>query len=231
MRRQERASRGGPGWERDHTPGPAPGSAPGPDRLPVFLFPAELTFFAEERSTHRQVLTLYNPYSFPLNFKMLCTAPSLYAVVDAEGSVKPSSCVDIVVRHRDVSSHHLGRRDRFRLEIWAGGQGGPPGGWKEVPAILQPGAGSGQSQEHHPGKRPVMQGGMLGTWGQQYRLQNHAGRAPAPGLFVLYVLVGMVCVAFLMLPLHGEPSTLVPPAVRATVMQKLVCAYILGESQ
>lgn len=55
-----------------HVTGPsvAPLSHPkSQDSLPVFLFPTELVFYSQERSSHRKVLTLYNPYSFVLKFK------------------------------------------------------------------------------------------------------------------------------------------------------------------
>lgn len=93
--------------------------------LPVFVFPTELVFYADEQASHKQVLTLYNPYEFALKFKgesyicfsthenlplcavvvlpflllvvssVLCTAPNKYAVVDATGAVKPQCCVDM----------------------------------------------------------------------------------------------------------------------------------------
>ncbi|XP_036404022.1 motile sperm domain-containing protein 1-like [Megalops cyprinoides] len=186
------------------------------DSLPVFLFPAELVFFAQQRSSHRRVLTLYNPYSFLLRFKMLCTAPSLYTVVEAEGSVRARSCVDIVVRHQDVSSRNWGRRDRFRLEVSGGGQGGS----REIWAELKGGEGGETPQGQAPPPRSLSamlpQGGLSPT------------RARDPSLFALYVIIGLVCITFLMLPLHNEPSTLVPTHLHVTVMQKLVCAYILG---
>ena len=37
--------------------------------LPVFVFPTELVFYADEQNSHKQVLTLYNPYEFALKFK------------------------------------------------------------------------------------------------------------------------------------------------------------------
>ena len=37
--------------------------------LPVFVFPTELIFYADDQSTHKRVLTLYNPYEFALKFK------------------------------------------------------------------------------------------------------------------------------------------------------------------
>lgn len=38
-------------------------------RIPVFVFPTSLTFYANDQASHKQVLTLYNPYDFPLKFK------------------------------------------------------------------------------------------------------------------------------------------------------------------
>ncbi|ERE88769.1 motile sperm domain-containing protein 3 [Cricetulus griseus] len=63
-------------------------------------------FFSNDQSTHKQVLTLYKPYEFALKFKVLCTTPNKYVVVDAAGAVKPQCCVEIVIRHRDVRSCH-----------------------------------------------------------------------------------------------------------------------------
>lgn len=45
--------------------------------LPVFVFPTELIFYADDQSTHKQVLTLYNPYEFALKFKG--ESPSLWS--------------------------------------------------------------------------------------------------------------------------------------------------------
>lgn len=45
----------------------------GVPRLAVFLFPSEMVFYAEQRSSHRRVLTLYNPYNFSLSFKSECS--------------------------------------------------------------------------------------------------------------------------------------------------------------
>jgi len=37
--------------------------------IPVFVFPNALTFYAGDQSTHKQVLTLYNPYDFAVRFQ------------------------------------------------------------------------------------------------------------------------------------------------------------------
>nr|XP_008510061.1 PREDICTED: motile sperm domain-containing protein 1 [Equus przewalskii] len=114
--------------------------------LPVFVFPTELIFYADDQSTHKQVLTLYNPYEFALKFKVLCTTPNKYVVVDAAGAVKPQCCVDIVIRHRDVRSCHYGVIDKFRLQVCEQSQRKALGR-KEVVATLLPSAKEQQKEE------------------------------------------------------------------------------------
>ncbi|KAK1153288.1 motile sperm domain-containing protein 1-like [Acipenser oxyrinchus oxyrinchus] len=202
--------------------GPAPEG-----KLPVFLFPHELIFFADDQSSHKQVLTLYNPYSFILKFKILCTAPARFTVLDAVGHVKPSSCIDIVIRHRDVSPRHYGQKERFRMEVWEeGGAGRGAAGSKEVCAVLQPAraeASTARAEPTGPAQPRELPDSLVSA-----HILAVQGRSQTPGFSVLCVLVGVACVAFLMFPLHGDTSTLVPPHFHVTVMQKLVCAYILG---
>jgi len=64
-------------------------------KLPVFVFPEELQFVAEDESAHKQVLTVYNPYEFNIRFQVLSNTPHKYAVVEAQGSIKPHCCVDM----------------------------------------------------------------------------------------------------------------------------------------
>ena len=40
----------------------------GPNR-PVFVFPGNLDFYLEDQTTHKRVLTLYNPYDTEIIFK------------------------------------------------------------------------------------------------------------------------------------------------------------------
>ena len=37
--------------------------------LPVFIFPHSIKFYIDDQSSHKQVLTLYNPYDFRLKFQ------------------------------------------------------------------------------------------------------------------------------------------------------------------
>ncbi|KAF4788966.1 hypothetical protein TURU_155283 [Turdus rufiventris] len=112
----------------------------------------ELIFYADDQSTHKQVLTLYNPYEFALKFKVLCTTPNKYAVVDATGAVKPQCCVDIVIRHRDVRASYYGVIDKFRLQVSEQSQRKALGK-KEIIATLLPSAKEQQQQKEEEEKR------------------------------------------------------------------------------
>ncbi|XP_006809491.2 motile sperm domain-containing protein 1-like [Neolamprologus brichardi] len=192
----------------------------GVPRLAVFLFPSEMVFYAEQRSSHRRVLTLYNPYSFSLSFKMWCTAPSFYRVVEAEGNIRAKSCVDLVVRHLDVSPRNWGRRDRFRMEVRGGGQVGRREIWAELRGGQEEEEQRGGQQRAPP--RPTSQ--LLPT--QAHLPACTAVRSASQ--WAVCVAVAVLCVTVLMLPLHTDSNSLVPRWLHVSTNQKLVCAYTLG---
>uniref|UniRef100_A0A8C9UQK9 Motile sperm domain-containing protein 1 n=1 Tax=Spermophilus dauricus TaxID=99837 RepID=A0A8C9UQK9_SPEDA len=183
--------------------------------LPVFVFPTELIFYADDQSTHKQVLTLYNPYEFALKFKVLCTTPNKYVVVDAAGAVKPQCCVDIVIRHRDVRSCHYGVIDKFRLQVSEQSQRII---WQLYTFVsmtfLYP-----FSFNYLLGFRSKLRDFCLFT----------ENRTVSSGPSLLTVFLGVVCIAALMLPTLGDVESLVPLYLHLSVNQKLVAAYILGK--
>ena len=82
-------------------------------KVPVFVFPVQLDFYYEDQTTHKRVVTIYNPYEFDVTFKVnpvqtspeselylqvLCNNPKKYAVVEPEGKILGQKCVDIVIR-------------------------------------------------------------------------------------------------------------------------------------
>lgn len=196
--------------------------------LPVFVFPTELVFYADEQSSHKQVLTLYNPYEFALKFKVLCTAPNKYTVVDATGAVKPQCCVDIVIRHRDVRACHYGVYDKFRLQVSEQSQRKALGR-KEVTATLRPSAtqelaGTRPQEEERRMKEQLADSVFF----EQTAFQTEQSRPVSGGPSLLTVLLGLVCVAALMLPTLGEKESTVPVYLHISVNKKLVAAYVLG---
>ena len=38
-------------------------------KVPVFVFPVQLDFYFEDQTTHKRVVTIYNPYEFDVTFK------------------------------------------------------------------------------------------------------------------------------------------------------------------
>lgn len=38
-------------------------------KVPVFVFPTSLVFYLGARETHKQLLTIYNPYDFGVRFQ------------------------------------------------------------------------------------------------------------------------------------------------------------------
>ena len=40
-----------------------------PVRIPVFVFPQAIIFNGNDREHMKQILTVYNPYEFPVRFK------------------------------------------------------------------------------------------------------------------------------------------------------------------
>ncbi|KAF6715308.1 Motile sperm domain-containing protein 1 [Oryzias melastigma] len=196
--------------------------------LPVFVFPTELVFYADEQTSHKQVLTLYNPYEFALKFKVLCTAPNKYSVVDSTGAVKPQCCVDIVIRHRDVRACHYGVYDKFRLQVSEQSQRKALGR-KEVTATLRPSASQDPaSPRGHDEDRRVKEQLADSEFYEQTAHPTAESRPVAGGPSLLTVLLGLVCMAALMLPTLGEQESTVPVYLHLSVNKKLVAAYVLG---
>ncbi|KAM4677393.1 motile sperm domain-containing protein 1-like [Discoglossus pictus] len=200
----------------EHPLPPAPRSP-----LPVFIFPPALDFYSDDQASHKQVLTLYNPFPRVLRYKVLSTAPLRYTVVDSEGLVKPNSCIDIVTRHRDISARHYGIADKFRIEVWEEGGGRSTMGRKDITATLHP-------TKLVPRERAPKEPHLWHQPAPVFSVRHGFPRPLSPGLFSLYILVGLVALVVLMLPLHGDPRSLLHENLHVSVIQKLVAAYVLG---
>ncbi|XP_003730214.1 motile sperm domain-containing protein 1 [Strongylocentrotus purpuratus] len=189
-------------------------------KIPIFVFPTELAFYVDDRKSHKQVLTIYNPYDFPFRFKVLCTAPRKYNVVDSEGTVRPGCCVDILIRIKELSETGFGQRDKFRLNLYHHGQREVIGR-KDVPALL---AATAQGRGDQDNEDTSSQGSSPSSSNLVFAQANR-GRA-GPGATV--VLLALMCIVALMLPTQGEKGSRLPDYLHLTVNQKLIAAYVLG---
>ncbi|KAI0226884.1 Motile sperm domain-containing protein 1 [Lamellibrachia satsuma] len=200
----------------------------GDGKLPVFVFPTSLVIFADDQSTHRQVLTLYNPYEFNLKFKVLCTVPKKYSVVDTEGRLKPGHCIDIVIRHKDVlGGSTYGTRDKFRIQVWDQNHKSMIGR-KDVTCTLLPTREASQTQEDCFESLPSSTPERLPHHRFKERDFRTSSSSPTHGPNWLIVSAAVVCIAVLMLPTHGDPGSIIPHYLCLSLPQKLIAAYILG---
>lgn len=94
--------------------------------LPVFVFPTELVFYADDQTSHKQVLTLYNPYEFALKFKGQLAAPDVAFAHEGTGvtpaTYKPPSsficsCFDSSAVHCSKQIHGGGRHRSRQAKV------------------------------------------------------------------------------------------------------------------
>ncbi|KAI1724063.1 MSP (Major sperm protein) domain-containing protein [Ditylenchus destructor] len=104
--------------------------------FPVFLQPAELHFIVSKPDTHKQVLTVYNPYEFGIRFTVLSNAPSRYRVVEPRGFIRPKCYVDIMIRHLSPTLAAMANNDCLRIEIFREGDATPCGRKDVVMSVL-----------------------------------------------------------------------------------------------
>jgi len=121
--------------------------------LPVFVFPNQLTFYIRDPQSHRQIMTIYNPYDFVVSYEVLSTAPSNYSVQEPQGTLKPRCCIDIAIRR--IELHHKGSDERFRVILKRRGGRSDAHGYRDVPSVVfdyrsdsEPGASTGGAQVH-----------------------------------------------------------------------------------
>jgi len=196
-------------------------------KLPVFVFPTTLCFYTDDQTSHKQVVTLYNPYEFTLKFKVLSTAPRKYAVGDSEGFIKSRCSVDIVLRHKDISINNEGIRDKFRINISEYGQKATIGK-KDVTSILLPTKEKAfpmgpMDDEFESFSSPAINVSDM----QSSSLSKSNGSSLSSSPSMVIILAAVLCIASLMLPTQGESSPL-PNYLHLTTNQKLIAAYILG---
>ncbi|EPY80203.1 motile sperm domain containing 3-like protein [Camelus ferus] len=201
-------------------------------------------FRADQRSGPRQLLTLYNPTGAALRFRVLCTAPAKYTLFDTEGYVKPQSCTDIVIRHVASNPSHYDVQDHFRTELSEERTEGRVVGRKDTELSEE------RTEGRVVGRKDITS--VLRAPAYPLKLQGQPDPTPHPGppswtapptaqhfpenphpqlatsSFLLFLLTGIVSVAFLLLPLQDEFGSQLPQILHVSLGQKLVAAYVLG---
>jgi len=83
----------------------------------INVYPSALQFFADDVNTHRQAITIYNPFEKTIKFKVLTTAPKRYLVDEPEGFIKPKTFIELTIRHH-ISSFTDNTKDMLRIQIY-----------------------------------------------------------------------------------------------------------------
>ncbi|GJQ79325.1 hypothetical protein Trydic_g16190 [Trypoxylus dichotomus] len=183
------------------------------------------------RQSHKQVLTIYNPYEFKIRYKVLCTTPNKYTVIDPEGSVAPQSCIDLVVRYTMPVPANCNIIDKFRISI-SDHVTKQFLGKRDVESRLLPGEPDTSSNDgdnfqtlphseiHFDDQRssqiPIA------------HFQRTIKYSEKTNYFA--IIIAIVCIVVLMLPTKLEPQeeSFVPTYLYPSVTLKLGVAYVLG---
>lgn len=200
--------------------------------FPVFVFPVSLEFYFSARHTHKQLLTVYNPYDFSVNFKVLCTSPNKFTVIDPEGVIAPQSCIDIVVRYTQPSVSHCNTTEKFRITMYDRNTQQALGK-RDIPTKLIEGEPSNTNPESlgdsfHPliakpaAPRPSEEHGRF--------ICNHPSHRDQQPINVVAVAVSICCIAALLLPTQPEENVKSqwPEWLHIGSNLKLVFSFVLG---
>ncbi|OWR52766.1 motile sperm domain-containing protein 1 isoform 1 [Danaus plexippus plexippus] len=198
--------------------------------FPVFVFPVSLEFYLNARHTHKQLLTVYNPYEFSVNFKVLCTSPNKFTVIDPEGVIAPQSCIDIVVRYSQPSISHCNSAEKFRITMYDRNTQQALGK-RDIPTKLIEGEPCNINQESlgdnfHPlTTKPA----PMRTEEHSRVICNHSHHRDQP-INVVAVAVSICCIAALLLPTQPEQvlKSQWPEWLHIGSNLKLVFSFVLG---
>jgi len=192
--------------------------------LPVFVFPTSLNFYTDDPSSHKQVLTLYNPYEFTVLFKVLCNNPSKYNVVEPEGLINSKCCIDIVIRVTDPQTTNYEREDKFRIHIY---ELGCPKllGKKDVVALLNDkcdDVGKNTAAKHAIGKD-------VDDFLRQHRRESVVvSQRTQPSVTVIVLILTLTLGLMLPADQGGVPEVGWLRLFYLTLNHKLCLAFVLG---
>jgi len=219
--------------------------------MPVFAYPDELTFYAIDREYHKQMLSLYNPYGFPVRYKISCTAPDLFDVRESEGVLSDRHTISLVVRLSQVPPYSVVPiQNKFRVQIFDGRTRTrqhsaqkiivakisfdpvPP---PEEPPMSSAGSESGRMyrSEGSTSAAAVAAANAAAAAERDIELyRGHGGGGGGghvpPHVNYVAVVTAIVCIFALLLPNEKEPSPTIPIYLHLSINMKLMIAYALG---
>ncbi|KJH49820.1 hypothetical protein DICVIV_04073 [Dictyocaulus viviparus] len=194
------------------------------NRLPVFLSVSEIEFPVSERSP-RRIITVYNPYGYSIQYKVLCNAPGNYSVPNSKGILSAKSCKDLVVKCTAKLS--VGTTDRLRVEIMRPGETEVLGSRDLLLRTVNELSYASIDSSNRICTDMETRDSLSST--RRLNSRIHDENAASSQLVCLGVAI--LCAVALMAPTQGDPAaadSLLPTHLHLTVPQKLVASYILG---
>ncbi|XP_065201744.1 motile sperm domain-containing protein 1-like isoform X2 [Planococcus citri] len=198
-------------------------------KIPVFVFPNSVSFVLEDKTTHKQILSLYNPYDYTVKYRVLSTSPEKYIVSTPEGTIPSHYRADIVVRHNEIKPSNCDIIDKFRIQM-QDKTNKKVIGRHDVTAILR----SKVNLDAHrltperenfqvvPGSHSQsMQTSILPT----NQMRQDISNPQSPNYVILTIAV--VCIGGLFLPTEKEGSSFYN-GFHISIGLKLVFSYVLG---
>ncbi|EFO17720.2 hypothetical protein LOAG_10779 [Loa loa] len=197
----------------------------------AFVFPNQLEIVISDPQTHKQIITLYNPYHFPIKFKVKCTNSQNFSVIEPYGILRASSSFDIIIRHVTLQMQTSPGLEKFRIEICSV-HNQKISGSVDVPVHIVDTAPKFNHVRYHQ---------LLPTSSTDHSSVHESTKSARSSSFLRehfdvtspLVMVSIsavaICAVALMLPTAGlDVSTVIPDWLHVSVHLKLVFAYILG---
>ncbi|KAK0404589.1 hypothetical protein QR680_017527 [Steinernema hermaphroditum] len=203
-----------------------------PGSLPIFLFPNAIHFdYSHPRE--RKTLTLYNPYDFPIVYKVLSTASRRYTVLEPTGIVNPKRAIDISIRHMSANERiSLGVVDYFKVEIHRERDASVHGNKLIQVRVLENLEEEKESIERSsfhnvPRARRTSQSTPESSRQRQFVPDDSISNRN----FLMLVFLALGIALVLTFPTYHEPSSaesIVPPILHPSVSQKIFFSFLLG---
>lgn len=196
-------------------------------KIPVFVFPNSVNFVLEDKSTHKQVLSIYNPYDYTIKYRVLSTAPEKYIVSTPEGTIPSHYRADVVIRHNDVKPINCDVVDKFRVQM-QDKVNRKIIGKQDVTAILK-----SQIHDSHSSTPERDNFQMIpAAIGQSMKTSvlptshNHEDIVTSSSPNYVILTIALVCIGGLFLPTEKEDTP--ESKFQVSVGLKLVFSYVLG---
>jgi len=90
--------------------------------LPCLITPDVLHFTVKSERPSPQVITIFNHHEFVIHYKILATSPQLYNIGSTQGSINPTSSMEILIELKEDAARFIKgggstAQDKFRVEV------------------------------------------------------------------------------------------------------------------